>query len=159
MTVPQVCIFYTTDWHCLGHKAISLLLVTNFFNFFPLGVQLRLWREKKRNRHRVKCLHYSYPIVGQSSQLGLTSEHKANGVVCVTSPYESGRQTPELWSEFCTVEVLLGLSVFARNSTKVAAFQEFGCTQKYVNVFWSKRTVWNIVYGRFSGVSVGGIPL
>ena len=32
-------------------------------------------------------------------------------------------------------EVLLGLSVFAQNSTKVAAFQEFGCTQKYVNAF------------------------
>ena len=114
-----------------------------------------LWyEEKKKETDKMPPLQLSHSWAKQS-----ISDHKANRVVCVMSPYESGRQTSELSSEFCTVEVLLGLSVFARNSTKVAAFQEFGCTQKYVNAFQTKRTVRNIVYGRFSGVSLGGIPL
>ena len=66
--------------------------------------------------------------------------------------YKSGRRAS---SEFCTVQVLLGLGkLSALWNTEGSAFQGFDCTQTLVNTFGAKRNVRIIVGGRFSGVSV-----
>ena len=74
-----------------------------------------------------------------------------NGQLLISSdgqPCVRGKRGSTLSSNFCTVQVLVGLkNLCTLRNTGVSTIQEFNCTQTYINAFGTKQTIHNIVEG------------